>query len=86
MVLHWHSPSSTKCVLSWLLGETYQRKSMYKQRVEDTAHNGSSYGELGPDAAKKVLQQTAKALKDKLPAGKYMAEWLTGWLAEWGDS
>jgi hypothetical protein len=25
---------------------------MYKQRVEDTVHNGSSYGELGSDAAK----------------------------------
>jgi hypothetical protein len=41
---------------------------------------------LGSDAAKKVLQQMAKALKNKLPADKYKAEWLTGWLTEWGDS
>jgi hypothetical protein len=70
-------------VRAQLLGETYQSDSMYKQRVEDTAYNGSSYGGLGPDAAKEVLQQTAKALKGKLPAGKCRAEWLTGWLAEW---
>jgi hypothetical protein len=71
-------------VRAQLLGETYQSDSMYKQRVEDTVHNGTSYGGLGSDAAKKVLQQTAKALKDKLPAGKHKAEWLAGWLAEWG--
>jgi hypothetical protein len=69
-----------------LLGETYQSDSMYKQRVGDTVHNGRSYGELGSDAGKKALQQMAKALKNKLPAGKYKAELLTGWLTEWGDS
>jgi hypothetical protein len=69
-----------------LLGEVYQSDLMYKRRLEDTVHNGSSYGELGSDAAnKKVRLQTAKALKNKLPAGKYKTEWLTGWLAEWEE-
>jgi hypothetical protein len=40
--------------------------------------NGSSYGELGSNAAKKVLLQTAKALKNKPPADKYKTEWPTG--------
>jgi hypothetical protein len=55
---------------------------MYKQRVEDTAHNGRSYGKLGSDAAKKLLLKTAKALENKLPAGMYKTAWLTGWLME----
>jgi hypothetical protein len=43
-------------------------------------HNGSSYsyGELGSDAAKKVLE-------NKLPAGMYKTAWLTGWLMEWEE-
>jgi hypothetical protein len=58
---------------------------MYKKRLEETAHNGRSYGKLGAAAAKKVLLQTAKALENKLPAGKYKTAWLTGWLMEWGE-
>jgi hypothetical protein len=41
-------------VRAQLLGGTYQSDSMYKQGVEGTVHNGSSYGELGSDAAKKA--------------------------------
>jgi hypothetical protein len=37
-------------VRAQLLGEAYQSETMYKKRLEETAHNGSSYGELGAAA------------------------------------
>jgi hypothetical protein len=44
-------------------------------------HNGSTYGELGSDAAKQVLLYAVQVLENKLPAGKYEGGWCTGWCA-----
>jgi hypothetical protein len=59
-------------VRAQLLGEAYHNDTKYKKTLAQIGHNGSTYGELGSDAAKQVLER-------KLPAGKYEGGWYTGW-------
>jgi hypothetical protein len=66
-------------VRAQLLGEAYRNDKKYKKALAQSGHNGTTYGELGSDAAKQVLLYAAQVLERKLPAGKYEGGWYTGW-------
>jgi hypothetical protein len=75
-------------VRAQLLGEAYHNDSRYKNTLEQIGHNGSTYGELGSDAAKQVLRCWCmrRRLEEKLPAGNYDGEVLGGDQMQGGET